>query len=91
MKYIKVTEVDNTGQQIYCRKCAKPHAILKYDGQVLQIGNVQFFNNVRYSCICGFPQTFFASPIKDEKKSLGKSSRTILIDLGKDKKIREDK
>jgi ribosomal protein L37E len=89
MKYAKVTEVDNTGQQTYCRKCGKPHAILKYDGQVLQIGNVQFFNSVRYSCICGFPQTFFAPPLKDETKSLGKDSRQVLIDLGKIRKTKK--
>jgi hypothetical protein len=91
MKYIKVTEVDNTGIQKYCGKCGKPHYLLKYDGQVMQMGNVQIFNSIRYSCICGFPATWFSSPIKDDTKSLGKSSRTILIDLGKDKKIREDK
>jgi ribosomal protein L37E len=87
MKYARVTEVDNTGQPIYCRKCGKQHAILKFDGQVLQIGNVQFFNSVRYSCICGFPQTFFALPLKDETKSLGKNSRQVLINLGKTKKL----
>jgi hypothetical protein len=86
LKYAKVTEVDTTGQQIYCRKCGKPHAILKYDGQVLQIGNVQFFNSVRYSCICGFPQTFFALPLKDDTKSLGEISRSVLIKLGKKSK-----
>jgi ribosomal protein L37E len=88
MKYVRISEVDNTGKEIYCRKCGKPHAILKFDGQVLQIGNVQFFNSVRYSCICGFPQTFFASPLKDNTKSLGKNSRQVLIDLGKTKKLR---
>jgi hypothetical protein len=88
MKYAKVTEVDNTGQQTYCRKCGKPHAILKYDGQVMQIGNVQIFNSIRYSCICGFPQTFFPSPIKNDTKSLGESSRAVLINLGKTKKLR---
>ncbi len=90
MKYARVTQADNTGQQIYCRKCGKPHGILKYDGQVLQIGNVQFFNNVRYSCICGKPQTFFASPLEDDTKSLGETSRQVLIDLGKTKKLKEE-
>jgi hypothetical protein len=88
MKYSRITEVDNTGQQIYCRKCGKPHAILKFDGQVMQMGNVQIFNSIRYSCICGFPQTFFPPSIKDETKSLGKLSRTVLISLGKTKKLR---
>jgi hypothetical protein len=90
MKYAKVTEVDNTGQQVYCRKCGKPHAILKYDGQVLQMGNVQIFNSVRYSCICGFPVTFYPLPLKDETKSLGKSSRKVLNKLGK-QKLEENK
>ncbi len=86
MKYARITEVDNTGKQIYCRKCGKPHAILKYDGQVMQIGNVQIFNSIRYSCICGKPQTFFPLPIKDDTKSLGESSRKVLIKLGKESK-----
>jgi hypothetical protein len=88
MKYIKVTEVDNTGQQIYCRKCGKKSGILKYDGQVLQMGNVQIFNSIRYSCICGFPVTFYPTPLEDDEKSLGKDSRDVLITLGKTKKLR---
>jgi hypothetical protein len=88
MKYARVTEVDNTGIQTYCRKCGKPHSILKYDGQVMQIGNVQIFNSIRYSCICGFPQTFFPPSIKGETKSLGKDSRQVLINLGKTKKTK---
>jgi hypothetical protein len=85
MKYARITEVDITGQQIYCRKCGKPHAILKFDGQVMQMGNVQIFNSIRYSCICGFPQTFYPSPIDDDTKSLGETSRKVLIKLGKQK------
>jgi ribosomal protein L37E len=86
MKYAKVTEVDTTGKEIYCRKCGKPHFLLKYDGQVMQIGNVQIFNSIRYSCICGFPQTFYPLPLEDDTKSLGESSRKVLIKLGKKSK-----
>ncbi len=88
MKYAKVTEVDNTGQQVYCRKCGKPHFLLKYEGQVMQIGNVQIFNSIRYSCICGKPQTFYPLPLEDDTKSLGKDSRQVLINLGKTKKTK---
>jgi hypothetical protein len=88
MKYAKVTEADNTGKQVYCSKCGKPHAILKYDGQVLQMGNVQIFNSIRYSCICGFPVTFYPSPLEDTKGFDGEATRTVLINLGKTKKIR---
>ncbi len=82
MKYIKVIEADNTGQPVYCRKCGKPHAILKYDGQVLQMGNVQIFNSIRYSCICGFPVTFFPVPLKDETKGFDDETKVILNGLG---------
>jgi phosphoribosylformylglycinamidine (FGAM) synthase-like enzyme len=85
---MKVKEIDRTGKEIFCRRCGKPQAILKFDGQVLLVGNVEFYNSVRYSCAgCGFPTTFFASPLKDDTKSLGKDSRRVLIDLGKTKKI----
>ncbi len=88
---MKVTEIDRTGKEIYCRKCGRKHAILKYEGQVLLVGDVEFYNSVRYSCAgCGFPQTFFAPPIEDERKSLGETSRKVLINLGKSKKIRGD-
>jgi hypothetical protein len=86
MKYIKVTEVDNTGIQKYCGKCGKPHYLLKYDGQVMQMGNVQIFNSIRYSCICGFAATFYPLPLEDDTKSLGESSRKVLIKLGKKSK-----
>ncbi len=90
MKYIKVIEADTTGQPIYCRKCGKPQGILKFDGQVLQMGNVQIFNSIRYSCICGTPVTFYPTPLEDDTKSLGELSRTVLINLGKTKKLRGD-
>jgi ribosomal protein L37E len=86
---MKIKEIDRTGKEIYCRKCGRTHGTLKFDGQVLLVGNVEFYNSVRYSCAgCGFPVTFFAPPIKDERKSLGKDSRRVLIDLGKTKKLR---
>ncbi len=89
MRNIKVKEIDRTGKEIYCHRCGKPQGILKFDGQVLLVGNVEFYNSVRFSCAgCHFPQTFFAPPIKDERKSLGKNSRDVLIDLGKTKKLR---
>jgi hypothetical protein len=75
-------ETDNTGQPIYCRKCGKPHGELKYDGQVFQMGNVQIYNSVRYSCVCGFPATFFPSPIKDATKRFNDEARAILNGLG---------
>jgi hypothetical protein len=75
-------ETDNTGQPIYCRKCGKPQGVLKYDGQVLQMGNVQIFNSVRYSCVCGYPTTFFASPIKDGVKGFDSETKAILNGLG---------
>jgi hypothetical protein len=92
MKYARITEVDNTGQQIYCRKCGKPSGILKYGGQVFQLGNVQVFNSIRYSCICGFPVTFYPPPIDDDNdtKSLGKDSRQVLIKLGKQRLTGEE-
>ncbi len=74
---------DNTGQQTYCRRCGKEHAILKYDGQVLQIGNVQIFNSIRYSCVCGFSATWFASPIQDDRKGFDDATRKVLNKLGK--------
>jgi hypothetical protein len=89
MKYIKVTEVDTTGKQTYCRKCGKPHAILKYEGQAMQIGNVQIYNSVRYSCICGFPATWFASPIKDATKGFDDEAGAILNGLGASRKYQE--
>jgi ribosomal protein L37E len=86
---MKYKEIDRTGKEIYCRKCGRKHGILKFDGQVLLVGEVEFYNSVRYSCAqCHFPQTFFASPIKDDRKSLGEVTRTVLINLGKTKKIR---
>jgi hypothetical protein len=88
---MKVKEIDRTGKEIYCRRCKISHGTLKYDGQVFQVGNIEFYNSVRYSCVCGFPVTFFASPLKNETKSLGELSRSVLINLGKDKKVREDK
>ncbi len=90
MKYARISEVDTTGQQIYCRKCGKPSGILKYDGQVLQLGNVQVFNSIRYSCICGFPVTFYPEPLTDDTKSLGETSRSVLIKLGKQKSTGEE-
>jgi ribosomal protein L37E len=86
---MKYKEIDRTGKEIYCRKCGLHAAILKFDGQVLLVGNVEFYNSVRYACAqCHFPQTFFAPPIEDERKSLGETSRKVLINLGKTKKIR---
>jgi ribosomal protein L37E len=80
---MKVIEVDNTGIQKYCGKCGKPHYLLKFDGQVMQIGNVQIYNSVRYSCAgCGFPATFFASPIKDDRKGFDDKTKAILNSLG---------
>jgi ribosomal protein L37E len=77
----------NTEKPIYCRKCGKPHGVVKYDGQVFQVGNIELYNSVRYSCAgCGCPVTFFASPIKTT--SLGSDSRKVLIKLGKKKKER---
>jgi ribosomal protein L37E len=85
---MKVKEIDRTGKEIYCRRCGKPHAILKYDGQVLQVGNVEFYNSVRYSCAgCHFPVTFFASPLDDERKGFDDETRKVLNKLGK-KKLR---
>jgi ribosomal protein S14 len=78
----------DTEKPIYCRKCGKPHGVLKYDGQVFQVGNIEFYNSAKYSCICGFPVTFFASPIKTT--SLGSESRKVLIKLGKNQKERGD-
>jgi hypothetical protein len=75
-------ETDNTEQQTYCRKCGKPHAVLKYDRQVFQIGNVQIYNSVRYSCVCGYPTTFFPAPIKDATKGFDDDARAILNGLG---------
>jgi hypothetical protein len=84
---MKYKEIDRTGKEIYCRKCGRPHAILKYEGQILLVGNIEFYNSVRYSCAgCFFPQTFFAPPIEDERKSLGEVTRTVLINLGKKSK-----
>ncbi len=86
---MKYKEIDRTGKEIYCRKCGRTHGILKFDGQVLLVGDIEFYNSVRYSCAgCHFPQTFFAPPIEDERKSLGEVTRTVLINLGKTKKIR---
>jgi DNA-directed RNA polymerase subunit RPC12/RpoP len=91
MKYARVNEIDRTGKEIYCSRCGKPQGILKFDGQVLLIGNVEFYNSVRYSCAgCGKPTTFFASPLEDDTKSLGETSRQVLIDLGKTKKLKEE-
>jgi ribosomal protein S14 len=78
----------DTEKPIYCRKCGKPHGVLKYGGQVFQVGNIEFYNSAKYSCICGVPVTFFASPLKDDTKSLGKNSRQVLINLGKTKKTK---
>jgi len=83
---MKIIEVDNTGIQKYCRKCGKEHYLLLYDGQVMQIGNVQIYNSVRYSCVCGFPATFFASPIQEPTKGFDTKTKAILNGLGFKKK-----
>jgi ribosomal protein L37E len=91
MRNIKVKEIDRTGKEIYCRRCGRAHAILKFDGQVLLVGNIEIYNSVRYACAaCHYPVTFIAPPIKDERKSLGKNSRDVLINLGKTKNLRGD-
>jgi hypothetical protein len=82
MGYVKIIEADNTGQQVYCGKCGKPHFLLKYDGQAMQMGNVQIYNSVRYSCICGYPATFFPLPIKDGTKGFDDETKAILNGLG---------
>ncbi len=90
VKEMKIDKIDTTGKEIYCRKCGKPHGILKFDGQVLQVSNLEFYNSVRYACAgCGYVKTWIASPIKNDRKSLGKESRNILIELGKTNKIGE--
>jgi ribosomal protein L37E len=91
MRYIKVKEIDRTGKEIYCHRCGKPSGIIKFNGQVLLVGNIEFYNSVRYSCAgCYYPQTFYPLPLEDDRKSLGKSSRNVLIKLGK-QKLEENK
>ncbi len=86
MKYARVNEIDRTGKEIYCSRCGKPQGILKFDGQVLLVGNIEFYNSVRYSCAgCFCPVTFFPEPLTDDTKSLGETSRSVLIKLGKQK------
>ncbi len=89
MKYIKLTEVDNTGIQKYCGKCGKPHYLLKYDGQVMQMGNVQIFNSIRYSCICGFAATFYPLPLEDDTSGFEGETKKILNRLGSSRKYNE--
>jgi hypothetical protein len=86
---MKVKEIDRTGKEIYCHRCGKPQGHLTFDGQVLLVGNIEFYNSVRYSCAgCHCPVTFYPTPLKDETKSLGKNSRDVLLELGKTKKLR---
>ncbi len=89
MKYARVNEIDRTGKEIYCHRCGKPQGHLTFDGQVLLVGNIEFYNSVRYSCAgCHCPVTFYPTPLEDDEKSLGKDSRDVLITLGKTKKLR---
>lgn len=82
------TETDNTEQPIFCGKCRKPHGTLKFDGQVFEVGNVQFFNSVRYSCVCGRAKSFIPSPIADSTKGFTDEAGTILNGLGLNKKYK---
>jgi hypothetical protein len=80
-------ETENTDKQIHCAKCGRAQYLLKYDGQIMQLGNVQIYNSVRYSCVCGFVKTWFASPIREDRKGFDGDTREILNGLGLENKF----
>lgn len=83
-------KIDESEKQINCNRCELFQGTLKFDGQIFQVGNLEFYNSVRFSCAnCHYPKTFFPSELKDETKSLGKDTRKVLIDLGKDRKTKK--
>lgn len=77
---------DYTTKEVYCRKCGKKHGVLKYDGQVFVVGNIEFYNSARYSCSCGVPTTFFAAPVGEDRKGFEGETRKILNSLGDKRK-----
>lgn len=78
--------MNDTEKQVYCSKCGKPQGVLKFDEQVFEVGNVQFFCNTRYSCVCGKPKTFFPKPIANSTKGFDDETKTVLNGLGLNKK-----
>jgi hypothetical protein len=76
-------------QDLVCKKCGLIVGKLDADGVVLTIGESLFFNETRFSHSCG--KVFRFKPIELRDLSTIKGyTQEILINLGKDKKIRSN-
>ncbi len=70
-----------------CKKCGLIVGKLDADGVVLTIGESLFFNEVRFSHVCG--KVFKFKPIEPrDLTSIKGYTQEILINLGKTKKVR---
>jgi hypothetical protein len=74
-------------QELICNKCRNFVGVIDADGVVLTIGAVSFYCEVRFSHDCGRAIRFKPNEPKDLSSIKG-YTQELLINLGKDKKVR---
>ena len=72
-----------TTRDIICPKCSR-YLGVAVDGVYIQIGNAEFYNRVRFSCLCGKPISFSPMPVGDGE--IGQETTKILNGLALEKK-----
>jgi hypothetical protein len=76
-------------QELICNKCKNFVGVIDADGVALRIGAATFFCEVRFSHDCGRAIRFKPNEPKDLSSIKG-YTQELLINLGKDKKIRSN-
>jgi hypothetical protein len=74
-------------QELICNKCRKFVGVIDADGVVLTIGTANFYTEVRFSHDCGRAIRFKPIEPRDLHSFKG-YTQELLINLGKDKKVR---
>jgi hypothetical protein len=77
-----------TTKDIICPRCSRFIGVC-VDDVYIQIGNAEFYNQVRFSCSCGRPIGF--KPRAFDTHALGRETRKILNGLGSENKFLEQK